>query len=143
MLTGNVIGECQDHHSAKEYIAFLKKLDRNCEKGKVLHIIADNYSTHKTKAVKEYMESVEGRFVAHFIPTHSSWLNMIERWFAEITNKRIRRESWESVTQLKKAIKDFILNWNISGRSFKWTKKADVILKKIEHAREGTVMALV
>ncbi|GHU12341.1 hypothetical protein FACS1894161_0350 [Spirochaetia bacterium] len=99
MLTGNVIGECEDHHTAKEYIPFLKKVDKSCEKGKVLHIIADNYSTHKTKEVKEYLALVEGRFVTHFIPTHSSWLNMIERWFAEITNKRIRRGSWESVAQ--------------------------------------------
>jgi transposase len=88
----------------------LKKPDRNCEKGKTLHIIVDNYSTHKTKEVKAYIESVEGRFVTHFIPAHSSWLNMIERWFAEITNKGIRRESWESVTQMKKAIKGFIQN---------------------------------
>jgi transposase len=140
MLTGNVIGECEEHHTAKEYIAFLKKLDKTCEKGKVLHIIADNYSTHKTKEVKEYIASVEGRFVIHFIPTHSSWLNMIERWFGEITNKRISRESWESVTQLKRTIKDFIKGWNVQGRSFKWTKKPEEILTKIQKAREGTVM---
>ncbi|MDR1894434.1 MAG: transposase, partial [Spirochaetales bacterium] len=88
---------------------------------------------------KEYIKSTGGRFEPHFIPTHSSWLNMIERWFAEITNKRIRRESWESVIQLKKAIKDFIISWNKSGRNFKWTKKPDEILMKIHKARMGTL----
>jgi transposase len=78
VLTGEVIGECKDHHKAEDYIAFLKKVDKNCEAGKVLHIIADNYSTHKTKEVKEYLASIPGRFVTHFIPTHSSWLNVVE-----------------------------------------------------------------
>jgi transposase len=143
MLTGNVTGECEDHHRAKEYIGFLKKLDRNCEKGKVLHIIVDNYSTHKTKEVKAYIASGDGRFVVHFIPTHASWLNMIERWFGEITNKRIRRESRESVAQLKKAIKEFIQNWNASGRGFKWTKGPEKIFAKIQKARKGTLMQTV
>jgi transposase len=135
VLTGEVIGECKDHHKAEDYITFLKKVDKNCEAGKVLHIIADNYSTHKTKAVKEYFESVSGRFEAHFIPTHSSWLNLVERWFAEITNKRIRRESWSSVNELIKAIKDYIKNWNKSSKSFKWTKSADTIIASIDKAK--------
>lgn len=92
------------------YIAFLKKLDKEYPKDKVLHIIADNYATHKTAEVREYLKSRDGRFVEHFIPTHSSWLNMVEHWFAEITNKRIRRDSWDSVTQLEKAITKFILH---------------------------------
>jgi transposase len=96
-------------------------------------------ATHKTKEVKEYLESVEGRFVTHFIPTHSSWLNLVERWFAEITNKRIRRESWNSVSELVKAIKDFIKSWNTSKRSFKWTKKADGILASIQKAKDGVL----
>jgi transposase len=140
MLTGNVIGECRNRHTAKEYRAFLKRLDKTCEKDKTLHIIADNYSTHNTKEVKEYFTSAEGRFVTHFIPAHSSWLAMIERRFAEITNKRIRRESRESVAQLIKAIKDFIKEWNASGR-FKWTKKSDKIPAKIRKAREETVIS--
>jgi transposase len=141
MLTGNVIGECRDRHTADDYIAFLKKLDKGCEKGKVLHIIADNYSAHKTPEVKEYIKSTGGRFEAHFIPTHSTWLNMIERWFADITNKRIRRERWESERQLKMARQDFISGWNKSGRGFKWTKKPDEILAKIHKARTGTVVS--
>jgi transposase len=135
VLSGNVIGECKDAHKAEDYIAFLKKVDKSCTKGMVLHIVADNYATHKTKEVNKYIESTNGRFVTHFTPTHSSWLNLIERWFAEITNKRIRRESWDSTTQLKKAIKDYIETWNASGRAFKWVKKADDILAKIQTAK--------
>jgi transposase len=145
VLTGNVIGECKSTHKAEDYIEFLKTVDKSCEKGKVLHIIADNYSTHKTKEVKAYIESIPDRFVTHFIPTHSSWLNLVERWFAEITNKRIRRESAdfqseESVAQLKQAIQNYIKTWNVSGRSFKWVKKPEDILAKICKAKTGTIM---
>jgi transposase len=118
----------------------LKKLDRNCGSGKVLHIIADNYSAHKTEEVKEYMESGEGRFVRHFIPAHSSRLNMVERWFAEISDKRIHRESWESVTHRKRPIKDVIQDWNTSDCGFKRTKAPEEILSKIQRARKGTNM---
>jgi transposase len=94
----------------------------------------DNLSAHKTKEVYEYLDSAAGRFVMHFIPTHSSWLNLVERWFSEITNKQIRRGSYEPVTQLTKAIKDFIKTWNKSGRAFKWTKTPDEIIAKIKKA---------
>ena len=111
MLTGNVKGKMNKEHKSKDFIAFLKKLDRECPKGKALHIILDNYSAHTSKETNEYLspEKVKGRFVLHFIPTHSSWLNLVERWFAEITNKRIRRESWESVAQLAQAIRDCLV----------------------------------
>jgi transposase len=135
VLSGNVIGECKATHNAKDYVSFLKKIDAGCRKGKVLHIIVDNLSVHKSKEVKAYLETVPGRFEIHYIPTHSSWLNLVERWFAEITNKRIRRESWESVPQLTKAIKGYIKTWNKSGRKFVWTKKSDEILIKIRKAK--------
>jgi transposase len=135
VLTGNVIGECNATHKSEDFIRFLKKIDKACAKGKVLHIVEDNLSTHKTKAVQDYIESIPGRFVQHFIPTHSSWLNLVERWFAEITNKQIRRGSYESVTQLTKAIKEYIKTWNKSGRTFKWTKTTDEILGKINKAK--------
>jgi transposase len=124
---------------ARKDIPFLKKVNRNCSEGKTLHIVADNLSAHKTKEVQEYFNSVPGRFVSHFIPTHSSWLNLVERWFAEITNKRIRRESWDSVSQLVKAIKDYIKTWNKSGRCFKWTKDPEEIIAKIEKAKSNTL----
>jgi transposase len=135
VLSGNVIGDCNATHSSEDYIRFLKKVNKSCSKDKVLHIVADNLSAHKTKAVQEYFDSVPGRFVQHFIPTHSSWLNLVERWFAEITNKQIRRGSYESTTQLVKAIKNYIKTWNKSGRSFNWTKKPDEILAKIYKAK--------
>ena len=134
-LSGNIIGECSERHRSEDYIRFLKKLDKVCSKRKVLHIITDNLSAHKTKAVYEYLETRPKRFVLHFIPTHSSWLNLVERWFAEITNKRIRRGNFESVPELIRAIKDYIKTWNKSGRSFTWTKKPDDILAKIQKAK--------
>ena len=135
VLSGNVIGECSDRHTSEDYIRFLKKVDKSCAKKKVLHIVTDNLSAHKTKAVYEYLKSCSGRFVQHFIPTHSSWLNLVERWFAEITNKRIRRGSFESAPQLIKAINDYIKTWNKSGRSFTWIKKPEEILVKIKKAK--------
>ena len=135
VLSGNVIGDCRATHNSQDYIRFLKKLDKTCEKRKVLHIVTDNLSAHKTKAVYEYLNTRPKRFVLHFIPTHSSWLNLVERWFAEITNKRIRRGSFESVPELIQAIKDYIKTWNKSGRAFAWTKKPDEILAKIRKAK--------
>lgn len=136
ILSGKVIGECKEQHKAADYIAFLKKIDRNCPKGKTLHIVADNYSSHKTKEVREYIESKNGRFVEHFIPTHSSWLNIVERWFGEITNKRIRRESWSGVNELKTAIEEYIKQWNNSGRRFSWVKTAEEIKSSIKKAQD-------
>jgi hypothetical protein len=91
VLNWKVIGECNPTHNSEDYVQFLKKVDKACEKGKVLHIFADNLFAHKTEAVYDYLEDTPGRFVLRFIPTHSSWLNLVEKWFAEITNKRIRR----------------------------------------------------
>jgi transposase len=105
-----------------------------------LHIVADNYAAHKTPEVKAYIKSKGSRFETRFIPAHSSRLNMIERWFGEITNKRIRRESREPAGQLKKAIKDFISGRDKSGRGFKRTKKPDEILAKIRKARTETAL---
>jgi transposase len=90
MLTGNVRGAYKASHKRKDFIGFLKNLDKECEQGKMPHIIIDNYSAHKSEETKKYLEGKAGRFVVHFIPTHSSWLNMVERWFGELTNKRIR-----------------------------------------------------
>jgi len=137
ILSGKVIGECRDKHTADDYIAFLKKVDRQSPKSKTLHIVADNYRTHKTAEVREFLDSKPGRFVEHFIPTHSSWLNLVERWFGEITTKRIRRESWDGVAQLERAISDFIKHWNKSGRKFTWAKTAKEIKKSIRKAKSG------
>jgi transposase len=135
VLTGEAAGECKDRHRTEDYIEFLKTVDKKCGAGKVLHIIADNYSTHKTKEVKEYIESVPGRFEAHFIPGHSSWLNMAARWFGETTNKRMRRESWNSVKELVNAIKEYIESWNKESKPFRWTKSAGEIMGGIKKAK--------
>jgi transposase len=137
VASGAVIGKCKKSHKAEDYVDFLKVLDRKAPKGKVLHIIADNYSAHKAPLVKEYLAKNAKRFVEHFIPTYSSWLNMIERWFAEITNKRIRRESWSSLKELETAITDYIISWNKTGRKFCWTKSFDDIKKSIKKVKAG------
>lgn len=134
MASGRVIGECRGSHKADDYVEFLKLVDKKTSKKKTLHIVADNYAAHRAPAVRTYLESKPGRFVEHFIPTHSSWLNMVERWFAEITGRRIRRESWNSVAELERAITDFIKHWSESGKSLKWVKTYDQIKKNVTKA---------
>jgi len=135
VASGKVIGECKDRHRHSEYISFLSLLDRRCAKGKTLHLIVDNVSSHKTREVQDFLRSRKGRFVLHCTPTHSSWLNLIERWFAEITSKRIRRGSWDSMKDLKAAIMDYIHHWNDSGRTFIWTKSAGQVLAAVNKAK--------
>lgn len=134
-ISGKVIGKCKRSHKATDYVDFLNTLDKSTPKGKVLHIIADNYAAHKAPVVKKYLAENNTRFVEHYIPTHSSWLNMIERWFAEITNKRIRRESWGSLKELEKAIYDYIASWNKTGKKFCWTKTYDDIKTSVNKAK--------
>ena len=131
VVSGKVIAACSEHHRAADYIEFLQLVDRRTARGKVLHLIVDNASSHDTKAVREYLAERSGRFVTHFTPTHSSWLNLVERWFSEITTKRIRRGSFESVKELQHAIMDYIHHWNESGRHFVWTKSSKQILRNI------------
>jgi transposase len=131
VISGKVIGSCTQRQRQQEYIEFLKLVDNRSPKGKVLHLILDNASSHRTKSVREYLGARAGRFVVQHTPTHSSWLNLVERWFAEITRKRIRRGSWASVKQLERAITEYIHTWNASGRRFVWTKDSDEILRKV------------
>jgi transposase len=135
VLNGKVIGECNPTHKGEDYVRFLKKVDKACGKGKALHITADNPSAHKTKTVYGYLQRVPKRFVLHFIPMHSSWLNMVERRFGETTDKRMRRGGFESVQELTTAVKEYIKTWNKSGRSFTWTKKPDGMPAKINKAK--------
>ena len=135
VLTGKVIGSCKGSHKSEDYIVFLKLVHRKAPRKKTLHIIVDNQSAHKTKAVNEYIESLPGRFVIHYTPTHASWLNLVERWFAEITSKRIRRGSWTGVRELERAILEYIHGWNKSKRRFVWTKTSDEIIDAIKKAK--------
>jgi transposase len=136
VASGKVIGALADRHRQAEYMHFLEVVDRRTSKKKVLHLIVDNASSHNTKAVREFLEQRPGRFVVHFTPTHASWLNLVERWFAEITTKRIRRGSWSSVKNLERAIMDYIHHWNDSGRRFVWAKTSDQILSRVRQATQ-------
>ena len=124
--TGEVIGQCLPRHRAAEFIRFLRTIDRNTAKHLDVHLIVDNSSTHKTKAVKAWLAK-HPRFKLHFIPTSSSWLNLVERFFAEITRKRIRRGVFTSVAELEAAIQDYLDTHNLDPKPFVWTKTADVI----------------
>jgi len=134
VLSGKVIGSCTARHRQQEYIEFLQLVDQSMPKKKVLHLIVDNASTHNTKAVQEYLQQRPGRFAVHFTPTHASWLNLVQRWFAEITTKRIRRGSWSSVRELERAIMKYVHQWNESGRRFVWTKTSKQIMDNVAKA---------
>ncbi len=131
--SGIVIGECQSKHRAKEFLSFLKKIDRAVHKRLALHLIMDNYAAHKTAEVKAWLAK-HPRFHVHFIPTSSSWLNLVERFFAEITGKRIRRGTFASVAELEEAIEDYLLHHNASAKPYRWTKTATEILDKERRA---------
>ncbi|TNC99908.1 MAG: transposase [Gammaproteobacteria bacterium] len=134
--TGEVIGECLPKHRAKEFIRFLNKIDRVVAKPLSIHAICDNYSTHKTPKVKTWLAR-HPRFKLHFIPTSSSWLNLVERLFAEITRQKIRRGVFKSVGDLVAAIEAWIENRNAKPKPFKWTAQADTILEKNARARKN------
>ena len=125
--TGRVIGECQPRHRAKEFIRFLRRIDRTVKKSLDIHLVLDNYGTHKTPQVKGWLAK-RRRFHLHFTPTSASWLNLVERFFAEITSKRIRRGAFTSVAQLEQAIRDYLDQHNAAPKPFVWTKSADTIL---------------
>lgn len=131
---GRLIGQCMNRHRHQEWIKFLKLIDAETPKELDLHLIVDNYATHKHPKVKSWLQR-HRRFHMHFTPTASSWMNLVERWFREITDKRIRRGTFNNVKQLQQAITDYIDEHNEAPRAFKWTAKADAILKKVRRAR--------
>jgi transposase len=134
MLEGSVISECMPRHRHQEWIRFLNKIDRETPQGFDLHLILDNYSTHKHLNVRRWLKR-HPRFHMHFIPTSSSWLNMVERFFRELTTKRIRRGSFTSVDQLEAAIRDFIDHHNERPFPYVGTAEADKIIEKVGRAR--------
>ena len=138
MLDGNVIGECYQRHTHKEFLKFLRIIDKQTDKNLDLHLIMDNYGTHKTDEVKKYL-SKHPRLKFHFIPTSSSWLNMVERLFSEITNKMIRRGVFRSVEQLKNDINKFLEVHNENPKIYTWTKDADTIMAKVVKCKEALV----
>jgi transposase len=136
MLDGTVIGDCMPRHRHQEFIRFLKKIDGETPAGLDLHLIVDNYSTHKHPRVVSWLKR-HPRFHLHFTPTSSSWLNLVERWFRELTDKRIRRGSFQSVPALIDAIKEYLANHNQSPRVFVWTAPVEQILLKIAKCKEA------
>jgi len=133
--SGKVSGECYPRHRHQEFIKFLRRLDNEFEPDLELHLIMDNYGTHKHEKVRRFLDR-HRRFKVHYIPTSSSWLNLVERWFAELSGKAVRRGSFASVPDLIEAIFDFIAQWNEEPRPFVWTAKAEDILAKIERCRQ-------
>jgi transposase len=136
MLDGKVIGECLPRHRSREFVRFLGTIDRHTPAGLDLHLIVDNYSTHKSPTVQRWLTR-HRRFHLHFIPTSSSWLNMVERWFRNITDKAIRRGVFQSVASLKQAIQNYLEAHNHHPRIFVWTKDADTILAKVVKCKEA------
>lgn len=130
LTTGKVIGSLHARHRSTEFLAFLKKIDANVPADLDCHVVLDNASTHKTPAVKRWLTN-HPRFVLHFTPTSSSWLNLVERWFAELTTKKLRRGTHTSVRQLNTDIRAWIDTWNDNPRPYVWTKTADQILESI------------
>jgi transposase len=131
---GQVIAKCMPRHRHQEWIKFLRLIDEQTPAHLDVHVIVDNYSTHKHPKVERWLKR-HRRFHMHFIPTSSSWLNLIERFFREITEKKIRRGTFQNVPELEKAITDFINQHNDDPRPFVWTAKAKDILDKVRRAR--------
>jgi transposase len=130
LTTGQVIGRLHTRHRALEFKKFLTTLDREVPDGLEIHLVLDNSSTHKTPAIQKWL-AAHPRFVLHFTPTSASWLNLVERWFAELTTKLLKRGAHRSVGALNADIRAWIETWNDNPRPFVWTKTADQILDSI------------
>jgi len=130
VLDGTVIGECMPRHRHQEFLRFLRRLDRELPKDLELHLIADNYGTHKQPKVKEWLAR-HTRFTLHFTPTSASWLNLVERWFRDLTEKRVRRGSFESAAALITAIEEYLAVNNQDPKPFVWHASAQAIIDKL------------
>ncbi len=135
VVEGTVIGECQPRHRHQEFLRFLDRIDQSIDSGLEIHLVLDNYGTHKHPEVKKWLAE-RPRYHVHFTPTSSSWLNQIERWFAEITRKRIRRGTFRSVRELIKAINDYVRIYNQNPRPFQWVASASRIIRKVNKYKE-------
>ena len=133
-LDGKVISMCQPRHRHTEWLKFLRLIDRTTPKALTLHLVVDNYATHKHPEVQAWLAK-HPRFVMHFTPTSASWLNMVERFFRDITDKRIRRDSFSSVAELELAIDMYVADHNIDPKAFIWTASATDILAKVTRAK--------
>ncbi|NOQ42437.1 MAG: IS630 family transposase, partial [Desulfuromusa sp.] len=136
IMTGKVIGRTTKRHRAKEFLDFLRQIDRSTPNGLELHLILDNSCTHKTPEVKKWLAK-HPRFVLHFTPTSASWLNAVEGWFSQLERRAIYRGVFTSVKELRNEIHRFIKVHNAeSAKPFKWTKNTAVILESVQRAKE-------
>jgi transposase len=130
VASGKVIGSLHARHRAIEFKKFLQKIDEEVPDELDVHLILDNYSTHKTPAIKRWL-TAHPRFHLHFTPTGSSWLNLVERWFGELTARKLRRGTHRSVGELNHDIRDWMKHWNENPRPYVWTKTAEQILNTL------------
>lgn len=135
LVQGKVIGQCYARHRHQEFLKFLKRLDAEFPAEIKLHLVMDNYGTHKHPKVHGWLQR-HPRFVSHFIPTSSSWLNLIERWFGELTGKRIRRGTFVSVDDLIAAIEEYLQAWNANPKPFVWMATVESIMKKLSRCKQ-------
>lgn len=131
VANGSILTQCKQRHRHQEFLSFLRHIEANVPEHLDVHLICDNYGTHKHAKVRAWLAR-RPRFHLHFTPTYSSWLNQVERWFALITNQAIRRASFDSVTDLKRKISEFVEHYNQHPRPFMWTATAESILAKLE-----------
>jgi transposase len=136
VLDGTVIGSCKPRHRHQEFLQFMEDVDRKVPRKREVHLIMDNYGTHTHPNVRAWFEA-RPRYHLHFVPTGSSWLNLVERWFAEITRKQIRRGTFRSVGKLIRAIMRYLKEYNRDPRPFVWTASAATILRKVRHCKEA------
>ncbi len=133
-LQGKVVGECHERHRHQEFLRFLRRIDAEFAGDIPLHLIMDNYGTHKHAKVKAWLKR-HPRFVSHFVPTSSSWMNLVERWFGHLDNKAIRRGVFLSVADLQKSIQSFLTAWNQHPKPFVWTATVESIQQKLTRCR--------
>ncbi len=141
VASGFVIGKCYKRHRAAEFLDFLKQIDARVPADLDVHIIMDNYATHKTSLIRSWLAR-RPRYHVHFTPTSASWINQVERWFAELTRKQLRRGVHTSTAQLEADIRDFIERHNEAPKPYRWTKSADEILASVKrfcHKTEQTL----
>ena len=131
IANGAVLTDCQPYHRHQEFLSFLRQIDANVPPKLDVHLVLDNYAAHKHEKVRGWLAR-HPRYHLHFVPTYSSWLNQVERWFAIITQRAIRRGSFKSVRELTAKIDQFVSNYNKSAKPFKWVATADSILAKID-----------
>src|SRR5712692_10930362 len=137
IMTGKVIGSCQHRHRSREVVKFLNHLEKQLPADQQVHLIMDNYCTHKSVKLQRWLKPKKRRrFHFHFTPTSTSWLNQVERWFGLITDRMIRRGTFLSVQELEQSIYEWLAKWNHAPKSFVWKATADVILNKVRSCKE-------